>query len=548
MGRSVRPATRPSLVVALVATIAIVAVALAMVGRSPNASPPGSALSAASSQSTGPITSPSPGVTQTATPSAPAVATSSTPPAGIAVVPIVGFWSTDRSLTTDRLRAALAGRDRRFRIVVVGGPDLAALAASLHVGASPTVRQLSPRAVIAAVQGRRDVLGFIRAADVRPSVRALGIDGRTLFGNGRVRTIAEWPLTVPGPSEPAPAGTAGFDPGTTWTLVAAGDVMLDREVYRRTVLLGGGPDFPWNGGTAKIVGRFCCSAGLTFVKAVRTGGTGAVAALFRNADLALVNHEGPAPDAFIYHPTGLTFTFDPRLEVGLWHAGIDVVSLANNHIRNAGSAGVIQTIRAVNGAGIAPVGAGRNIQAARQPAWFTVEGIRVAVLAYDAFDLAAAGATRSRPGAAPLDLRPCRADIAAARAAGADVVVVVPHWGVEYTSHPTTLQRRQAAALIAAGADIILGSHPHWAGAIEAIGQGLVVYSMGDFIFDLPRSEQTDEGLIVELTFVGRHLAQVEILPTIEIDRSQPNLLDPAGDGRVVLERVRDASKPFLDW
>jgi hypothetical protein len=71
---------------------------------------------------------------------------------------------------------------------------------------------------------------------------------------------------------------------------------------------------------------------------------------------------------------------------------------------------------------------------------------------------------------------------------------------------------------------------------------------MGDFIFDLARSEQTDEGLIVELTFVGHRVAQIDIHPTIELDRSQPNLLDPARDGRVVLNRVRDASRPFLDW
>jgi hypothetical protein len=432
---------------------------------------------------------------------------------------------------------------------VVGAPDLEGLAASLGVRAGSTVRALTPKAVIAAVQGHRDVLGFVRPGDVRPSVRALGVDGRTLFGNARVRSIGEWPLTVPGTQQAGAVPVApDFDPGATWTLVAAGDVMNDREVYRRTVLLGRGPDFPWNGGTARIVARTCCSVGLPIVRAVRTGGAGAVAALFRKADLALVNHEGPAPDRFSYHPTGLTFTFDPHLEVGLRRAGVDVVSLANNHVRNAGSVGVVQTIRAVKAAGLVPVGAGKDVAAARRPAWFTIDGVRVAVLAFDAVDLGSAGATATRGGAAPLRLDHCRADIKAARAAGADVVIVVPHWGVEYTSHPTTRQRDQAAALVAAGADVILGSHSHWAGAIEAIGSGLVVYSMGDFIFDLPRSEQTDEGLIVELTFVGRRVAQMEIHPTIELDRSQPNLLDPARDGRVVLDRVRDASRAFLDW
>jgi poly-gamma-glutamate synthesis protein (capsule biosynthesis protein) len=273
-----------------------------------------------------------------------------------------------------------------------------------------------------------------------------------------------------------------------------------------------------------------------------------VAALFRDADLALVNHEGPAPDRFSYHATGLVFTFDPRLEAGLRDAGVDAVSLANNHIRNAGSGGVLQTIRAVRAAGVVPVGAGRNAGAARKPAWFTVDDVRVAILAYDDVDLPAAGATRTRAGAARLNLTLCRRDIAAARAGGAEVVIVLPHWGREYTSQPTARQRHQAAALIRAGADVVLGSHSHWAGALEAIGDGVVAYSLGDFIFDLPRSEQTDEGLVVELTFVGRRLAQVDLHPTIELDRSQPNLLDPAGDGRVVLERVRRASRGLLDW
>ncbi len=542
------PATRRRFALTVTA-LATVAAVLSVAVRPSEESPPGLPPSAATSAPPSRPASPSLGpATQTVAPTAALAAPSSTPVPGIAVLPIVGFWSSDRSLSMEQLGTALTGRDRRFRKVVVGQPDLTALAAILHVRPGPEVLELAPAAVIAAVRGRSDVLGFIRASDVGPSVRALGVGVRTLFGNARVRSIAEWPLTVARPRRMAASAAApAFDPGATWTLVAAGDVMNDREVYRRTVLLGAGPDFPWNGGTARIVRRSCCG-GLTVVTARRTGGAGALAALFRDADLALVNHEGPAPDRFSYHRTGLVFTFDPRLEAGLRHAGVDVVSLANNHIRNAGSIGISQTIRSLRAAGIAPVGAGRNVRAARQPAWFTVDGVRVAILAYDGVDLAGAGATRTRAGAAPLDLRSCRADIAAARSAGAGVVIVVPHWGTEYTSHPTVFQRRQAAALIAAGADVILGSHPHWAGALEAIGRGVVVYSMGDLIFDLPRSEQTEEGLIVELTFVDRHLAQIDIHPTIELDRSQPNLLDPAGDGRVVLDRVRGASRTFLDW
>jgi capsule synthesis protein PGA_cap len=554
IGRSIKRATRVRIVLTVTA-IATVALALSVAARPPDDTRHGSPLSAASPPPTSRPGSPSldpsaaAAAPPTSAPPTPTTTLPSSPVPRVALVPIVGFWSTDRSLSTDQIRAALAGRNHRFRIIAVADPDLAALTDALSVQAGPRVVKLAPAAVLAAIRGRRDALGFVRAADVRPSVRALGVDGRVLFGNARVRSIAEWPLTIPAPRRSvASKATPDFDPAATWTLVAAGDVMNDRAVYRQTVLLGRGPDFPWNGGTARIVHRRCCRGGLPFVTARRTGSSGAVARLFRGADLALVNHEGPAPDRFTYHPTGLVFTFDPRLEAGLRHAGVDAVSLANNHIRNAGSSGVLETIRAVRAAGIVPVGAGSDVAAARKPAWLTVDGVRVAILAYDAIDLPAAAATRTRPGAAPLDLKRCRADIAKARAAGAGVVIVLPHWGVEYTSRPTALQRRQAAALVGAGADVVLGSHSHWAGALEAIGHGVVVYSLGNFIFDLPRSEQTDEGLIVELTFLGRRLAQIDIHPTIELDRSQPNLLDRAADGRVVLDRVRLASRRFLDW
>ncbi len=478
----------------------------------------------------------------------------------IALVPVVGFWSAERSVSRSRLAAIVAGTDRTFRHVLVAAPDLDLLAADVGVRPGSTVRTASPEAILEAVRGSTDTIGIVRAGDVRPSVRALAVDGRSLFGNGRVRAIDDWPLAIiatdatptdatptEGPATSGPTGQAVFDPATTWTLVAAGDVMNDREVYRRTVVLGAGPDFPWDGGTARIVSRTCCRAGQTTVTAERTGDAGAVRELFQDADVSLVNHEGPAPDRPTYHPHGLVFSFDPGLEAGVSGAGVDVVSLANNHIRNAGSDGVVQTIRNVTKAGLTPVGAGKDIGSAGRPVVKTIDGIRVAVLAYDDIDLAAAGATATRPGAAPMDLRQARLDIRAARRDGAQVVVVMPHWGVEYTDRPTQSQRRQAAALIAAGADVILGSHPHWVGAMEAIDDGVVLYSLGDLIFDLTRSEQTEEGLIVELTFAGARLAQIDLHPTIQLDRSQPNLLE-ADDERLMLERIRTASGDRLGW
>jgi poly-gamma-glutamate synthesis protein (capsule biosynthesis protein) len=120
--------------------------------------------------------------------------------------------------------------------------------------------------------------------------------------------------------------------------------------------------------------------------------------------------------------------------------------------------------------------------------------------------------------------------------------VVVPHWGQEYTDAVTDEHRRIALRLLAAGADVILGSHSHWAGPIGFVDRRLVVYSMGDLVFDLEHDERTQQGIIVELTFAGPRLVQVELHPTLILDDSQPNLLEPDGGGLALLDAIARAS------
>jgi poly-gamma-glutamate synthesis protein (capsule biosynthesis protein) len=366
------------------------------------------------------------------------------------------------------------------------------------------------------------------------------LDGLALFGNDRLRDVAAWPLLVPA----APGvDLRSFNAATTWTLVAGGDVMLDRSIYQRTVRQGKGADYPWDGGFAAITGHRCCTApGYRLPVVGWTGQAGAVRALFRDADLALVNLEGPAIKAFRWHPHGLTFTFDPALLAGLRNAGIDLVTIGNNHIGNAGPGGVIETIRHLDTLGVAHVGAGRDDATARAPAWFEIAGQRVALFGYDAVR-PAYNATARRAGSAGLVSAHYRADVAAALDASADVVVVLPHWGVEYTAAPTSKQRAHARALASAGTTLILGSHSHWAGAMELVDGSPVLYSLGNLVFDLTRSEETVEGLIVEITFVGARPTQIRLHPTVMVDLVQPNLLEAAGDGAVVIERMRKASE-----
>ena len=102
------------------------------------------------------------------------------------------------------------------------------------------------------------------------------------------------------------------------------------------------------------------------------------------------------------------------------------------------------------------------------------------------------------------------------------------------------------------GADLVLGSHPHWVGQIEAMsrpqGDGFTIFSMGNFVFDLTHDERTEEGVILDFTFVGTRLAQVEIHPTIIVDRAQPNLMNPALTGSRVLNRMQATSSKHLNW
>jgi poly-gamma-glutamate synthesis protein (capsule biosynthesis protein) len=141
-----------------------------------------------------------------------------------------------------------------------------------------------------------------------------------------------------------------------------------------------------------------------------------------------------------------------------------------------------------------------------------------------------------------------RSDVAAARKAGAQVVIVFPHWGTEYDPTPFAGQQNLAHAAIDAGADVVIGNHAHWAGAMEVYEGRPIWYALGNFVFDQTWSEPTMEGITLELTFHGPTLVQARMRPHIILDKAQPNFLDPAGDGKVVLGQIYDASRGMLPW
>ncbi len=459
-------------------------------------------------------------------------------PVLVPLVPVTGFWSTERSISRSSLAAVVAGAGRSPRTVLVPAADLPWLATKLGVRPGSNVHAATPAGIRAALGRSPGALGILRAEDVMPGVRALAVGGTTLFGGSRLRDLARWPLLV---EEPPGSAPSTYRTASTWTIVAGGDVMLDRTVYRRTVIDGLGAEYPWNGGTAEITGSYCCGyPGFRLVRGARVSRNGAVRTLLRGADVALVNLEGPAPDDFRYHRSGFTFSMDPRLLRGLRYAGIDVVSLANNHIRNWGASGIRDTVRNLDELGIRHAGAGRSSAQARRPAWLRAAGFRIAVLAYNGIG-GAPRATTTSAGAAGLTMVAVRTDIRAARAAGADVVIVMPHWGVEYSDRLNAQQANLAPAILKAGADAVVGGHSHWAGPVRLFGSKPVVYSMGDLVFGLVHDARTQQGILVELTFSGTHVAQVTLHPTLEVN-VQPGILTPSGGGTALLAAIHRAS------
>jgi hypothetical protein len=545
-----RQSRGPLLVVGAIVIVVGVAV-VAMAGLGVGGSAPGSQTAAGSTGSTSPSSGSNvPGSPQGLASSpagSPGAPPSEAPVVAVPIVPVADWRTTATSILARDVAAVLGGTSRRWKSIEVVMNESQPVLGALRVSAPGHRVITAPDAatLMTDLAGHRDRLGFLRADEVRPGVRALGWQGRQLFGVHRLKNIGPWPLMV---QLPAAAG-GGYDPMTTWSMFAAGDLGLDREYANVVKVMGKGMDYPFDGGTARIAGLVCCSPfGWRVPTIVSTGHAGAMRDLISSADLALANMEESAPNHFTFHRHGTVFTGDPALLAGIARAGIDVASVASTHIGDGGRIGILQTIASLKKNGIVPFGAGPNLAAARKPAIFDEGGVKVAILGYDGISSRYYGASSTTTGDAPLNATSIKQDVIAARQAGAQVVIVFPHWGIEYTFGPSPLQQRLGRLAIDAGADMVIGNHPHWVQSVEIYKGKPIWYSLGNFTFDQSWSEPTLEGVTLELTFRGSTLVQAWMNPHILVKAVQPNLLDLAGDGQRVLKPVFLASGRLLSW
>lgn len=250
-----------------------------------------------------------------------------------------------------------------------------------------------------------------------------------------------------------------------------------------------------------------------------------IAPVLEEADIAFVNLENPLSDRGRH--TGL-FRGSPVFAGAMASAGIDVVSTANNHALDLGEEGLVDTIKSLAAAGLPSVGTGTDRGRANAPVFLERNGMRFAFLAYSMLENSGelGFASSERSGVAPLDPILVEEGIRAVRDQ-ADYVIVSFHWSRETLRDVHPVARAIAHRTIDAGADVIIGHHPHVPQGVEVYHGGIVLYSLGNFIFGFYRDDWMDN-ILARITFTPEAIVRVEILPIAGIGRDlgQPYLLE----------------------
>lgn len=271
----------------------------------------------------------------------------------------------------------------------------------------------------------------------------------------------------------------------------------------------------------------------------------AVAGELKRGDITFANLEHPiARSGAEFTDKKFRFRAEPGLAPALASSGINLVTLANNHIMDFGGDALSETMRHLDAAGIAWFGAGRNLPEARKAVYRTIKGKKFAFLGYSLTQPVEFFAGRNRPGTAPGYDAIFREDIAAARTQ-ADHVIVSFHWGSEGKTAVQAYQRAAAHKAIDAGADVIIGHHPHVLRGVERYGTGVIFYSLGNFSF-ASKGRTAGSSAIIRLRFNDSR-REAEVLPLDILHRRvgfQPQLLSEAHAAGVI-KQLNTLSKPF---
>jgi poly-gamma-glutamate synthesis protein (capsule biosynthesis protein) len=281
----------------------------------------------------------------------------------------------------------------------------------------------------------------------------------------------------------------------TYTMLFAGDIMLDRSV-RRQIEREQDPLYP-------------------FVR---------IADTLRSADITFANLEGPVSARGKDQGSIFSFRFEPVGTMNsLKFAGFDVVNLANNHIWDWGVDALTDTVQHLDNAGIGHIGAGRTKAEANTPFITQLGDTKIAMLGYTTLYPRSLEAVSSTPGISSFRLASTTEQIQELKVSGlADLVVVSFHWGIEYEMHSTSSEQIIARALIDSGADLIIGHHPHAIQEVEEYKGKYIAYSLGNFVFDQNLSRFTMKGLMVRASMKDKKIESLEEIPVQLTPTFQP--------------------------
>lgn len=261
----------------------------------------------------------------------------------------------------------------------------------------------------------------------------------------------------------------------------------------------------------------------------------------QNADIMMLNNEFPYSDRGT--PTeGKQFTFraKPSYVSYLDDLGVDLVSLANNHAYDYGEAAFLDTLTTLEEAGITYVGAGRNLEEARRPVYYIIDNMKIAFVSATQIERLdnpdTKGATDSSAGVFRCWNGDNLIETVKEAKENSDFVIVYLHWGTENEVNIDWAQEKQAPEVAAAGADLIIGDHPHCLQQISVVQGVPVIYSLGNFWFN---SKTVDTGM-VKVTLSRDGLQEFQFIPCLQ-SGSRTTLLQGEEKTRV-LDYMRSIS------
>lgn len=271
----------------------------------------------------------------------------------------------------------------------------------------------------------------------------------------------------------------------------------------------------------------------------------AVASELRSADIAVGNLEAPlARGGTEFVDKKFRFKVAPAAAPALKQAGFSVLTLANNHMMDFGPEALQETLHHLDEVGVLHTGAGTTLSAGRKSAIIEIRGKKVAFIAYSITLPEEFYATATQPGTVPGYPAYYVQDIARAKSA-ADYVVVSFHWGSELAVYPNQHQVNTAHRAVEAGADVVIGHHPHVLQGIERYQGKLILYSLGNFAFGTT-SRVSDRSVIARITLRDGG-EELELIPVNVLNgevRYQPRILRGAR-GMEVVDRLQRLSERF---